>query len=248
MNACQRPRMSAGLWTLLATLTYPGLCTAQQPRAIEFPATPTLPALQELGVIAETRITNGSSRSISMTVENGVRKIRAREDGLQAYIEEHPDGPLLVRVTRQYTSDDLDELMEIEPELYMHLKSIPEQTETAEVEVSVGVTRTFEAPGVAELEQEHPEAFRVYERFTTGSPDDLQRLREVEGLLRMPELPMTPMTLPRRMPMDIQPGDIRIFPQGEEAPGQGEEAPGQGEEAPGQGEAKPAPDPDDQDT
>ncbi len=183
---------------------------AQQIRIPDFPELPLPGVPRELGTIMQMQMTNGSSRSISMTVENGVKKINASENGLRAYIEEDPDGHILIKVTRQYTSDQLDLLMDDEPELYMHLKSIPTQTDTAEVEVSVGVTRTCEADDLGELEKNHPEAFDVYQQFTSGSNADLQRLQEFPRFM-IPELRGIPM--PNVIPLEIQPGDIRIHPQ-----------------------------------
>ncbi len=182
--------------------------TAQQIRIQDFPELPDMPPMPaELGAIMQMHMTNSSNRSITMTMENGVKKINASEDGLKAYIEEDQDGRILVKVTRQYTSENLDELMDLEPELYMHLKSIPEQTDTAEVEVSVGVTREYEADSVDELEKDHPDVFSVYEQFTTGNSTDLQRLHEFPRLM-VPEL----RGMPRGIQLDIQPGDLRIIP------------------------------------
>ncbi len=158
---------------------------ARQEGVIEIPPFPDFPNFN-MGAIADMQmVAGGSSRSISMTVENGVKKITASDNDVKAYIEEHPEGNLIVKVTRQYTKADLDELMNEEPELYMHLKSIPDKTDTAEVEVSVGVTKTYEAESADALHDSHPDVFEIYERFTTGGMADLQIM---QGFPHVPQL------------------------------------------------------------
>ena len=146
-----------------------------------------------------------------MTIENGIKKINASEDGLKAYIEEDPDGRLLIKVTRRYSTADLDTLMDEEPELYMHLQSIPDQTDDATVEVSVDVTREYEADSEEALEEDQPEVFEVYERFTSGSHADLQRLHEIPRIM-IPELRAVPLEPGIRLEM-MPPGNLRIHPE-----------------------------------
>lgn len=163
----------AGL-TLLATTT------ARGQGEIEIPDFPGLPGLRLEGRMgAITAFNSGTfGRSVSMTEENGVRKITGQENGLKAYIEEVPGGEITIKVTRQYTRDQIEEISELEPELYMHLNSIPERTETAEIEITVGITRTYTADNADDLKEKHPEAFEAYEKFTSGGDEDIVRLRE----------------------------------------------------------------------
>lgn len=196
---------------------------------IDFPHFPNFPQIQglDLGVIADMQmVTGSSSRSISMTVENGIKKINAVDDEVKAYIEEHPEGTLIVKVTRQYTKADLDELMNEEPELYMHLKSIPDKTETAEVEVSVGVTKTYEAESADALHEAHPDVFEVYERFTTGGMVDVQNMQNGFPRLRLHAAP--------QFEFFRDPNGIRIHP----VPGKADDKNEKKEDAP---------DPDDKD-
>ncbi len=197
---------------LLSLLIVPLASVAQEPDFRRFPAFPELPPMP-LGAIVEMQTMNSSSRSISMTVENGVKKITGRDDEVRAFIEEQPDGRITIRVTRQYTMDDLDELMEAQPEIYLHLKSIPTETDDAEIEVSVGITKTYEAESAEELETTHSDVFEIYERFTTGGSDDLRHLRELPTILS-PERRRAP----RDLPPGIEPDDIRIHPDDEKEP------------------------------
>jgi hypothetical protein len=189
-------KLFAGLLAL--TILLPATVHAQRVEFPEFPRVPMPPS--DLGAIMDLQMTGASSRSISMTVENGVKKINATEDALKAYIEEQPSGAILIKVTREYTSDDLDELMNEQPELYMHLKSIPEKTQDAEVAVSVWLTKTYEADNAEALEKEHPDVFKVYERFTSGTDADFGQFR-FEGF-----------RTPRALELNIDPGSIRIHP------------------------------------
>lgn len=194
----------------VALLSVSNTAVGQQQGDIDFPPFPNFPQIQglDLGVIADMQmVTGSSSRSISMTVENGVKKINAADNDVKAYIEEHPEGNLIVKVTRQYTKADLDELMNEEPELYMHLKSIPDKTDTAEVEVSVGVTKTYEAESADALHEAHPDVFEIYERFTTGNMVDLQNMQN-----GFPQIPHLRFHVAPQIQFDRVPDGIRIHP------------------------------------
>lgn len=175
--------MQTRIWicsALFAGLALLATTTARGQGEIEIPHFPGLPGLRLEGRMgAITSFNSGSfGRSVSMTEENGVRKITGQENGLKAYIEEVPGGEITIKVTRQYTRDQIEEISELEPELYMHLNSIPERTDTAEIEITVGISRTYTADDADDLKEKHPEAFEAYETFTSGGDDDFARLRE----------------------------------------------------------------------
>jgi hypothetical protein len=197
------------LLAIIFLIPAPRPAAAQQQRGIvEFPMPPRFAQeVQDLGAIAQVQMQgSSSSRSISMTIENGVRKITAADNDVKAWIEEHPEGDLIIKVTRHYTKADLNELMNDEPEIYMHLKSIPDKTETAEIDVSVGVTRTYEAASAEELKENHPDVFDIYERFTIGGADDLSRMQQSPLFPRLQIDPVPPIQL------NVGPGGIRIHP------------------------------------
>lgn len=220
------PAVLAALVSLCLTVP----ATAQRVE-MPFPQFPQF-GLNGPGAIAQTQFMSGtSSRSISMTVENGVKKVHASDDEVKAYIEEQPDGALTVKVTRQYTRDQLDDLMNEAPEIYMHVKSIPEETDSAEIEITVGITRTYKAESAEALKEQNPEAYDVYARFTIGSDDDLNELRgspifaidEFEAAIRdqerrMREMHEQMMRARDGMLQELQaaPDDIRIHPDSEE--------------------------------
>lgn len=133
---------------------------------------PEIPAFQEdLGVIMDgTMFSSGSNMSIQMSMENGVKKIRATEDGVKTYIEEGENG-ILVKVTKQYGPEQMDILMEEHPDIYMSMKDFPTETEDAdEIEVSVGITKKYEASSADELKEKHPEIHKRYEKYSNGNP------------------------------------------------------------------------------
>ena len=153
----------------------------------------------------------GSGRSVSMTIENGIRKIHGREDGIKAYIEEGPDQGILVKITRQYGADQMDVLMEEHPDLYMSMKDFPQESEGAEVEVTLGITRSYEAANKDELMEKHPKAYEVYERFTTSGSNRVfgSRFGDFPGLdFRVPEIRVIPREAGGGWRID--PNDVRI--------------------------------------
>jgi hypothetical protein len=172
------------LWALPAT--------AQQ-RGIDVPQLPQIRG-QDMGVIMDgSMFSSGSRISVRMSVENGVRKIHAEEDGVRTVIDEDPSGHIVVRITRQYGPGELDQLMEDHPALYMSVKDFPTTTEDAEaVEVSVGVTRKFEAESVEALQEKHPQAHAAWEKYTSGG-NGLQIFRGRFGdELLLPEIRIQP--------------------------------------------------------
>lgn len=202
-------RRNIGVMAVSCTLSLIATLPALGQREFEFPGFPEMPRLGLEGRMgAITSFSGGSfGRSVSMTEENGVRKITGQENGLKVYIEENPGGDLTIKVTRQYTLDQLEEIGELEPELYMHLSSIPRQTDTAEIELTVGITRTYTAESADDLKEKHPDAFEAYEKFTGGGEDDFDRLRE-----RM----RVPFAFPQRGDRGLRiqvPDGLRIHPE-----------------------------------
>jgi hypothetical protein len=218
MSRIARWGAQAAFFACCALMLAPAVFAQQQQR-LEFPRFPGLPPMP-MGAITELQ-TMGSSRSITMTVENGVRTIQAQDDEVKAWIQELPEGHVTIKVTRQYTRDDLDVLMEELPELYMHLKSIPTESDGAEVDVQVGVTKTYEAASIDELEKNHPDVFEIWQRFTSGSGDDLEALQDRMLIPALPALPGRPTI----RGLDIDPDDIRIHPDPPMDGGEADETP-----------------------
>ena len=193
---------------LTLLLTAAGILIASGVNAqerIEFPQIPQLRGMG-MGVIMDgTMFSSGSSTRIQTSMENGVKKIRAVDNDIKTYIEEDPSNGILVKITKQYGPEDMDELMEQHPALYMSVKDFPAETEDAEsVEVSIGVTKTYEASSVDELKEKHPVAYEAYEKYANGN-DSLQIFRgRIGRQLLMPELRIIPEL--RR----IDPSDVRI--------------------------------------
>ncbi len=126
-----------------------------------------------IGVIMDTTMfSTGNSVAVQVTMEDGIKKIRAEENGLKTYIEESAGGGILMRLTRQYGPDDMDLLMEKHPDLYMSAKDFPATTEGAEaVEVTIGITQKIEAASVDALKVQHPEAYKAFLKYAGGNKD-----------------------------------------------------------------------------
>ncbi len=186
---------------LLACAATPELA-AQRP--IELPELPMMSPTLDMGVIMD-RSLSGSHRQVQMSVENGVTTIHATENGVKTYILEDPANGIVVKITRQYGPEQMDQLMEEHPDLYMSAKDFPTQTENAEaVEITVGVTREFAAPSAEALKEKHPEAFQVYTQYTSGH--DRQQIfhGRFGGQWMLPEIRIRP-DLPAIDPSDVSP-------------------------------------------
>jgi len=153
---------------------------------------------------------SGSNMSLSTSIENGVKKIRATENGVKTYIEEDESG-IVVKITRRYGPEQMDILMEEHPGLYMAMKDFPTEVEDAEeIEVSLGVTKKYEAANAEELKEKHPEVFKSYQKYNSGNSGSIRTWRGGigRGGIGIPEIRITPELELRRGGIVIP--DIRI--------------------------------------
>lgn len=196
---------------------------------------PEFPPLRgaDMGVIMDgAMFSSGSNMSVQISIENGIKKIHAEEAGTKTYIEESRESGILVKITRQYGPDQMDELMEKHPGLYMSVKDFPATAENgAAVEVTIGVTEKFEAADSKELETRHPEVFKAYKKYSQGN-SDIQIFRgRFGGDLLMPEFRIQPGVLEggvriipspeqRGVPqgIEIDPSDVKIHEQPDKNP------------------------------
>ncbi|MCP4082428.1 MAG: hypothetical protein GY819_09675 [Planctomycetaceae bacterium] len=164
-----------------------------------------------IGVIMDTTMfSTGTRVAVQVTLENGIKKTRAEENGIKTYIEELVEGGILMRVTRQYGPDDRDLLMEKHPDLYMSAKDFPATTEGAErVEVTIGVTQKIEVASIDELKLKHPEAYQSYLKYT--QPNNGMRI--LRG--RFGDAILTPEI---RIDTDLDGESVRVVPPKTEGP------------------------------
>ena len=186
----------------------------------------------DMGLLDDQRFNSSSSVSISQSTVNGVLKVRAVENGEVTVIEEDKNtGSVVVKLTRKYSSAQSEELMEDYPDLYMSLKDFPEESEGAQVEVTLNLTKSYSANSLEELKKNHPKAHAAYEKYTASDtnmrPSDLadRILEQIErgrgrggfrggGRIIIPEIRPTPRA-PRGVPR-IDVDDIRIHDDQEE--------------------------------
>lgn len=206
-----------------ALLMAAGFCLASPAAAqirIEMPEMPEIRGgVMDMGVLMDgAMFSSGSNSSVSMTIENGVKKITASENGVKTYIEEG-EGGIIVKVTRRYGPEQMDILEEEHPGLYMAMKDFPTEVDDAEeVEVSVGVTKKYEAANAEELKENHPEIFKTYEKYSNGNSGALRLFRgRLGGDMLIPELRITPEI------RGIIPDDIRIHDDEDKGEDKGEE-------------------------
>jgi len=219
-------RKQTSYFPMLLFLLAPGLFLNSQVSAqrIQLPEFPPLRG-DDMGVIMDgAMFSAGTNMRVQMSLENGVKKIRAEEAGVKTYIEESLETGILVRITRQYGPDQMDELRDKHPGLYMSVKDFPSKTESeATVEVTIGVTEKFEAADAKELEANHPEIFKAYEKYSNGNSDIRIFRGRFGGDLLMPEIRIQPNApgggiqiipspeqqgLPRGI--EIDPSDVKI--------------------------------------
>lgn len=211
---------------ILLFLFTPGVFLASEVSAqrVQLPEFPPLRG-GDMGVIMDgAMFSAGSNMRVQMSLENGVKKIRAEEAGVKTYIEESPDTGILIKITRQYGPDQMDDLREKHPGLYMSSKDFPATTDDgATVEVTIGVTEKFAAANAEELEAEHPEIFKAYKKYSNGN-SNMQIFRgRFGGDLLMPEFRIRPEAMeggiqiipspqPRNLPggIEIDPSDVKI--------------------------------------
>jgi len=127
-----------------------------------------IPEIRELGGGAISIATGGNGRSVQVSVNNGIKTIKAVDGEERCEIVDDPDNGITVKLTQQFGPDDADKIEKSMPGLYMHLKSIPKNVDGAKVDVHIDVTREFEADDKEELEAQHPEAFKVYEKYANA--------------------------------------------------------------------------------
>lgn len=159
-----------------------------------------------IGVIMDTTMfSTGTRVAVQVTLENGVKKTRAEENGIKTYIEELVEGGIRMKVTRQYGPDDRDLLMEKYPDLYMSAKDFPTTTEGAEaVEVTIGVTQKIEVAAVDELKLKYPDAYQSYLKYTQSN----NGMRILRG--RFGDAILTPEI---RIDTDLDGESVRVVPQ-----------------------------------
>ncbi len=147
----------------------------------------------DMGVLMDgSMFSSGSNMSMSTTIENGVKKIRVTENGVKTYIEEDENG-IVLKITRRYGPEQMDILMEEHPGLYMAMKDFPTEVEDAEeIEVSVGVTKKYEAANAEELEEKHPEVFKSYQKYTSGNSGGFRSIRGIGRRGLVPEIRIAP--------------------------------------------------------
>lgn len=104
------------------------------------------------------------NRSISRSVANGITTTTVRESDREIKIEETPDG-IFMEVTRSYTKDDLESLRDSHPELAKALEAFPNEADGQSVQVSVRAISKYEAINPDDLQEEHPEAFKEFQRI-----------------------------------------------------------------------------------
>lgn len=121
----------------------------------------------QLGVIDDLHVSEtGSSSSFSITNENGVKTTRVVDGTTRMAIVEDPASGITCAVTRTYGPNDLAKLEEEQPELFMHLSSIPKNVGESQIEISVGVTSTYSAADPDELKSKHPDVYKLFRKYT----------------------------------------------------------------------------------
>jgi hypothetical protein len=160
--------MKTRLSTAVAFLALSALAMiahAQEPDVIPQPMVPL--ELGNLGLIDDLQISEmGATTSFSFTNENGIKTTKVVDGHNRMTIVEDPTSGITCKVTKTYSSDDLAKLEEEQPELFMHLSSIPKSVGESEIEISVGVTSTYAAADVEELKSKHPEVYKLYNKYT----------------------------------------------------------------------------------
>lgn len=109
---------------------------------------------------------SGGGLSIQSTTRDGVRTIKANDNGKKTEIVIDAEGFITVKHTRQYGPDDMEQLEKTHPDLIMHLQAIPKESGNHKVEVSLNITTDYDAENEADLKERHPEIFELYEKYT----------------------------------------------------------------------------------
>ena len=109
---------------------------------------------------------SGGGLSIQSSTRDGVRTIKANDNGKKTEIVIEADGLITVKHTKQYGPDDMDELEKTHPDLIMYLQAIPKEAGNHKVEVSLNITTDYEADSEEDLKERHPEIFKLYEKYS----------------------------------------------------------------------------------
>ena len=103
--------------------------------------------------------------SISVSQANGVKTTKINDNGQKFEIVESEADGITVKLTKSYGPDDIEQLKEDYPDLFMHISAFPTETEGGTVELQINVVNKHTAQNADELKEKHPEAFEVYEKY-----------------------------------------------------------------------------------
>ena len=116
------------------------------------------------GAVQLKSVSNGMSISVSQA--NGVKTTKIDDNGKKFEIVESEADGITIKLTKSYGPDDIEQLKEDYPDLFMHFSSFPKETEGATVELQINLVKKHTAKNVEELKEKHPEAFAVYEKYS----------------------------------------------------------------------------------
>jgi hypothetical protein len=114
----------------------------------------------DLRILASSSTGDGIKTQI---VERGNNAVQVRSAEITKGRDE-----LSVKVTRTFGPDQREELLEAYPQLTEDAGGFPKEVEDMEIELTIGITRTFSAKDVTEFEQKYPAIFRQYRRQLAG--------------------------------------------------------------------------------
>ena len=133
--------------------------------------------------------TKGSSRSISVSNQNGIKVTKVSENGNSYVIKKGDDDSLEVHFSTVYGPNEMEQLKEKHPELHMHVTSFPKATGESKVVISIEVQEVAKASSEDELREKNPQAFEIYKKYSmVGSFKD----ERIFNLKRQIELGIDP--------------------------------------------------------
>lgn len=161
----------------------------------------------------------GGFSSMSVSEANGVRTVNVNENGKKFVIKESSEG-IEVSFVKTYGPDDMEELKTDHPDLHMHVVSFPSTTQDGTVSLTINVEVNRDAPDAETLKAEHPEAFKIYEKYSQAG----NGIQIRGGLELAPErlIPRIERILP------APDGEFQFDELREEKPEEDEEAPARG--------------------
>lgn len=125
------------------------------------PAVPGIPAIPGIAVNPGQ---NGAGRvALSRSNNNGNVKT-VLEDEQQKIIVEESDLGVFIEQVRKYRRSDAEALREEHPKLAEALEAFPEQVGDQYLDLVVTATRKFEAEDTKTLENDQPQAFKLYQQ------------------------------------------------------------------------------------